>query len=455
MKGDGIRQERTKRIWTTIIAVALVMTTIGSVALAVQQHREKGLYQQDMANLYEDTFYNLKDSLEALEDNLAKLKAVGNDAYRSVVLNEIWRYSGIAEESMGKLPMMLGPMESTHAFINRLGDYAYQMGRLVAEQKSESDVQQAQWASLYEHCRALNDEMQQLYARIQAGNIDWLALYRASETDGQLAYINDGFDKMETQSMDLAALQYDGPFSEQLLSREPKGLGVETVTAEQAEYNLREYLQRSGTVTLMGETEGRIPGYQFSFTLEDGADGMALMSRQGGKLVQMLGFRGDMGETELDVRTCEAKAVEYAKSIGIDAVAVYSRQNECALITTLAPIQDGIVVYTDQFNINICACDGAIMGVDMQLYVMNHVPRTWAEIGVSEQQTREKAAARIEAKQVRLAMIPLQTGKEVLCWEVIGAPDEQGRVTAIYYNVISGKEEYIYRSEPNVIMPAL
>lgn len=433
-----------KYLWLSIV---LAIVAVGAcLGYGVSQQREKEQYAHALRNVYEDVFYDFWEGLTNLEKDLDKLVTAGDSAYRLVLLNDIWRYSGIAEDCIGKLPEMTGPMESTHAFVNRLGDYAYQLARTVAAGKEVTEEQQSQWQGLYEHCRMLQSEMQGIYDTLQQGDIDWIAMYASEEPADALTGVQDGFDRMEVASMSQAELQYEGPFSAQIMAREPRGVTGETVDCETAKQTLLRVLGDGTSTECFEETQGDIACYHFNYTTPEGMQGTAAVTKTGGKVLSFVGSEAAQGDVQFDANACAQIAEQFAQErldMQVEAVSV-SAEGTCGIVA-LAPVQDGVLLYPDLFTLNVCAVSGNVTAMEMRNYARYSQTRTWPSTQMTQEQIEQKAAGAVRLVRMRRVLVPLSTGNEVLCYEAMGT--RGGHTFLIFYNAETGTEEYIYRLE--------
>ncbi len=117
----------------------------------------------------------------------------------------------------------------------------------------------------------------------------------------------------------------------------------------------------------------------------------------------------------------------------------WEHQNIITVISVL--IQDDVIIYPDQIKVEVAADNGQILGVESLTYIMSHHKRDLPEPEISEEEARNLANAEMEIEAVRLALIPLPTLEERLCWEVKGRLN--GEVYLVYINAITGDEEMI------------
>jgi germination protein YpeB len=83
-----------------------------------------------------------------------------------------------------------------------------------------------------------------------------------------------------------------------------------------------------------------------------------------------------------------------------------------------------------------------VVGLDMYNYLMSHKQRDLPTPTFTKEQAQEAVSSRMEnVESTRLALIPLASGAEKLCWELEGTVN--GNEFLIYINVETGVEEDI------------
>jgi germination protein YpeB len=128
------------------------------------------------------------------------------------------------------------------------------------------------------------------------------------------------------------------------------------------------------------------------------------------------------------------------KGYGETAPSYAQYYNGMALIN-LAPVQDGAVLYPDLLKVWVDIPTNTVVGLDAYNYLMSHKQRDLPEVTFTEQQAKDEVTARMSVESSRLALIPLDTNEEKLCWELKGTVN--GNDYLIFINVTSGAEEDI------------
>jgi len=121
--------------------------------------------------------------------------------------------------------------------------------------------------------------------------------------------------------------------------------------------------------------------------------------------------------------------------------ASYYEKADGALVVNFAPVEAGVILYPDLIKVKVAMDDGEIIGFESLGYIMMHHERKLT----SPKLTKEEAGAFIteefQVEKINMALTPLESKKEVLCYEFKGKYKEQDFI--IYINGDSGKMEKI------------
>ena len=106
-----------------------------------------------------------------------------------------------------------------------------------------------------------------------------------------------------------------------------------------------------------------------------------------------------------------------------------------------AYFQDGTTMYPDLIKVKIALDNGEIVGFESLGYIMCHRDREIPQTIISEQEAREKAGTHLSVDTVSKAYIPLDSKREVFCYELKGTLGKNNFL--IYINAETGREEKI------------
>ncbi len=103
-----------------------------------------------------------------------------------------------------------------------------------------------------------------------------------------------------------------------------------------------------------------------------------------------------------------------------------------------------VVVYPDQIKLKIAMDDGSIIGIESEKYLISHIDnRQIPEVKVREEEARRKIGKRMQVNTVKLAIIPTETDREVLCYEYSGTCKEDSFI--YYINAETGEPQKLLK----------
>jgi len=149
-------------------------------------------------------------------------------------------------------------------------------------------------------------------------------------------------------------------------------------------------------------------------------------------------------DVKLTMENAKAIALDFAKKNNLENMkVVWSDRIGGNAFINMAPIQNKAILYPDLVKAKIDLVNGKILGWEAKSYYLNHVDRTIQKGEVSLENARAKIGKNYVIVQERLALIPLEFGGEVLCYEF--QCKHGGDDYYFYINTSTGKEENILK----------
>ena len=424
-----------------IFTVCLVLVA----SFGIYQYANAKHYRIMMNNQYQRSFSDLVDYVGNIEVELKKGKAVTDTSQMTALASDIWRKASFAQANLGQLPISDLELENTSKFLAQVGDYTYSLSRKMLDGEEITQEEKQQMKELGNYATSLYESLSRMQDDLYAGSISFAKA-------GKKVFAKEGpsfgsnMESVEEEFADYPSLIYDGPFSEHISMMKSKFLEEKPeITVADAEQTVREFLSEEQIVSItpLEDGNGTIPTYCFQVkTGEDDVEMNLAVSKKGGYPVWMLSSKQVLQEG-----LSEEEAVERAKQFlaqrGYQNMkeSYYERSGN-TLLVNFSYEQDGITIYTDLIKVKLSLEDGSVIGFENQGYLMNHEEtRQLSEVSVSAEQAYEIAAGVMEVESQKLTVIPLETKKEVLCYEFKGKIDEDEYL--IYLNAASGKQEKI------------
>ena len=263
--------------------------------------------------------------------------------------------------------------------------------------------------------------------------------------DGDYNNLTSDMSAMNGEDIEYPTMIYDGPFSDSQVNKEVKGLNFGEVSMETAKSNLGKVLTGVNTdnFDFQGESKGHFTTYDFSYEDENGAYTFAQVTKKGGKLLT-LSSQNIYKTKKLELENAEKIALDFAKKADISNMkVVWSDVVGDDAFINLAPVIDGVIIYPDLVKVKVDLTKGNVLGFEASSYYMNHVDRKIMPTRITQSVAKAKLYSGLKVKDTRLALIPLEYDKEVLCYEFICTMN--GNTYYVYINAVNGAEENILK----------
>ena len=386
-------------------------------------------------------FYDFVGYVDGLETNMAKMFVSSDENGQQKLLGDIVVQSNLADNSLAQLPIADESKYYTSKYINQVGDYAkYLNGRLIDGQKLTAE-DMATLKKLYEINVNLKGALTTLTANI-GEDYDFKNLAAENANDIIIAQFNE----LEKSAIEYPQMIYDGPFSDGLDAVTPKGLSGEEVdentVIERFKAQFGEY--KLGKTEVTGVTENtKFSCFNVLAQIEDGGDIFAQYTKVGGHL---LGFNAhrDCGEVKVEEDVCEANAVSFLESLGLNGMKrVWRYTSGGAEYLNFAAYSNKTTIYPDMVKVTVCRETGRITGFDAQEYYLNHTERKAFDAKYTMAKALDKVDAKLEVTRSGKAIVPVGNGNEALAYEFAGVADGNEYVVFIDANTL--KEIKIYK----------
>ena len=432
--------ERTTKIITGVVIPVLLAIALIVVSLwGAQQASLAEANRSTAVSMYRRAFMEMMDHFYNLETTLSKLQIVNSPTQYVLLLDDVWRLSGACVGLMSQIPASHVDTAEMNQFVVRLGDYARQLTTRIIRGQPVLEDDQAQLNELHAACVRIAEDLNQRY---QNNDIPVAQL----DADGYFESAANEYQEEDNREQ-YPTLIYDGPFSESAEKAEPKGLEGEDITEEEALNKAKEFAGEGAQLTCSGLSDGNIPAYDFSGTLQNGANVDISVTRKGGRLLWMMGSTsgsaGGMADNEESQRLKQA-ALDYLNVHGYDSMqATYAQYYDGAAVINFAATQQDVILYSDLVKVWVDRQTAQVIGLDARNYLYSHVERELEEPKISMEEAESMLNVNLKVADRKLALIPLNPVKESLCYEFKGTFGEEEYI--VYINVSSGEEEQIFK----------
>ncbi len=453
---DFKRRLSDKKMYSIVIVVTALVATVG-----IYQYKRALDFQNFVNNQYNRSFHEMVGYVENVEVSLAKAMLVTTPAQMEFIASETWRKAAFAQANLGQLPISHLQIEKTSRFLNQVGEYTYSLARKVMNGEEVSDEDYKQLEEMQKYANVLSNGLNELQGELYSGTFRFGDLRKEGNRHFAKASKNivvNGVQNIEKEFRDYPALIYDGPFADHIERREPRLLkGEKEITREDAQKIAAQFLgkERAQNIEYKGEGNGRIHTYLFTAG-EEGNNGRRVsinITKQGGHVLWMLDNR-NIEKISMNMEQVEEKAQAFLTDRGLNNMKQsYYLQSAGVVTVNYAYTENDIVMYTDLVKVKVAMDNGEILGYEAEGYIMNHDPnRNLPLINITEEEAQEKINPNLEINSVRLTVIPLESQREVLCYEFKGSFNDKEFL--IYINAENGREEKILllKETPNGVL---
>lgn len=423
-------------VMITLIVLMLVAVITLSVLLGMSKSNEKE-FRIGVENVYRHAYYALLENYVDIETGLNKVKLLHSAGLSEEVLDKIADNAELAALSLNTLNTNENNLEPIYRFTNQVGDYSKYLvrklekgGAISEEEMSTIDKMHGIAMKLGKALASVNDEIH----------------YNGYSFIDNLGKNNDSFSialkELDNGSIEYPSLIYDGPFSDSLETRVPKGLKGDEITKEQGINKIKEFFRDATDVKFVSESSNHFVTYLYDVTYRDGATGSIQLTKVGGQIVMTNTF-AECLDIKVDEESAERIAATFLIEHGyINMAVVWSSLNDSTYYFNYAPKVNGVIYYSNVIKVKVCAGTGRVIGMEALNYIYNHTERN---VDISKVMSEEKAIENVpksfDISKMELALIPKGNDNEVLTYEIIGTIGED--TFYLYINAETGEDEKV------------
>lgn len=437
--------EKTKKlhIWGySILAAALIFALIWGFG----KRRSVMAMQTEVNNNYNRAFSELADYIDNIEVQLAKAQLANSPSQMASISNDIFSEAAQAKSCLGQLPTSQIHLENTSKFLSQVGDYTYVLSQEMINGEKITDEQYKTLASLDEYAASLKDSLRSLQDKLYSGEMSFSALeaktvFNTVNADSE--NIIESMENVEKSFDEYPSLIYDGPFSEHIENMKPQMTeGKPEVSQEEALNIAKKFLgERGEKLEFACESENTsLPAYTFDSSAANEQISISI-TKQGGYVLYFLD-NTIVRDENLDMDAATQKALEFLEKNGFYNMtsSYYEKENNIATLN-FAYSQDDITCYSDLIKVSVALDSGNIVGFEAKGFLMNHCEREIDEPVLTQEEAKERVSTSLDVSSTKLALIPKDSLKEILCYEFKGTFNDKNFI--VYINALNGREEKI------------
>lgn len=412
----------------------LVLASVLAFTFMFPSKTETGL-----ENAYRRAFYGAVEQVDSIDANLSKAIATKDENTMSLYLVDTSINSELCENDLGELPLQDENKFYTTKLVNQIGDFSKYLNKKILNGEGISQADRQTLKSLYLANKQLRDALQQM---MQEMDTDFSFIKMMDKNTKNV--VLDKFNELQNLSTEYPELIYDGPFSDGQTNREIKGLSGDTISKRDAENIFKQIFASRGVENI--KCTGEVTGQIECFAVEGEVKGdtvYAQISKTGGKLL-MFEFAGSCKDVKYDQDYAILQGKTFLKDLGIDGMeAVWVNLANNVYTINFAFTKEDVTVYADLIKVRVCAQTGGVIGIEATSYYTNHKERQIDSPKIDVKQAKNKVLDGIDIVTTRLALVPVGTKLEKLCYEFSGEMD--GETYYVYIDAVSGRQVEMFK----------
>ena len=423
------------RLVSFLTALFVALTAWGTTAtVSAEKYKRTAQISNQRALM------RLCEYLDNIETDLTKVSYVNSGVMLATLSDDLHKQATGAKTSLSALSSGETQLSNTYKFLSQVGEYTASLnkkaaagGEINAKERETLFTLTKFASSLCDSFGYMNELMQSDY--LSFGELKDVINETEKNSEKQVSFL-DGVSDTEESMVDFPTLIYDGPFSDNILSKNSELLkSLDEVPREKAK-NIAAHLlgaDENGVVD-DGETDGKMPAYNFRC-----GDFRVSVTKNGGRLLSILSERVG-SEEKINFATALDSATRFLSKCGYENMksTYYASENGVCIINFA--YQDGsYLCYPDLIKVGVDLTDGKLVSFDASDYIMNHKKRHAPEKTVDVHTAVSAVAQCLTAKSAALTVIPTDSGDEKTAYEITcDAPD--GKTVLVYVDAETGKE---------------
>lgn len=430
---------------------SIVLVIIAAISIwGISQYKNAANLRQKLDNRYNYAFYDMVGYVRNVEVLLIKSLVASTPTKTAATLQEAWRQANLAQTNLGQLPISQPVLANTAKFLTQVGDFAYALNNQNMTGKPLSEEQYKTLENLYGYAVSLGTSLNDLQSQILTGRIKWGELSNRGPSIFRRTSENlpaKQFENIDKTFQDMPKLIYDGPFSDHLVTMEPRGVTGRDLNAEEAKQRVIDFLGADRVQSVEFENQNDtdpIKTFSYRVTFKNAPEDQTAsisVTQRGGHPFWMI-YNRPVGEKAIDVEAAKAKGREFLESRGYENMVdtYYLKEDNTATIN-YAYKQENVTIYPDLIKLKIALDNGEVIGFEAKGYLSAHTERDIPEPKISLEEARAKINPRLQILSSGLAIIPTNYKSELFTYEFKGRLN--GRDFLVYINAENGKEEDI------------
>lgn len=410
-----------------------------AIGIIITKCHEAKQFRRSIGYTYSRCLEELSAEANNINTSLQKIIYTATPAQLSLLSSELSRQSATAKAALSQLPSGEGELTAVNRFLSQVGDYCLYLSKKSVSGEKITPEERQNLINLQDISADMASEINAIRATYENGRLWNNEIISSLKKSAESASFGSTMLLLDNTLTDYPTLIYDGPFSDHILTENPKMLQNATeVSHQKARETAAKVLSVNADDISNGHDEGgKMPS--FVFTTQNAT---VSVSKKGGHVVYFRRFR-KIDDNKIDCETAVRLAKDYlTKATGTSLVESYHLSDEGVCTINFAYKEGDTVCYTDLIKVGVALDNGEIVLLECRGYLMNHYKRDIPAPKCTPEQAQGVLSEALSVKSVKQALIPTDGNREKHCYEFLceGMSREQ---ILVYVNSSTLQEENI------------
>lgn len=433
----------------SVIIALLFVALIGTGIYGYNMYKDRNSYKIYLQNQYTRNLYDLISDVNNLEVSLSKVLVSKSREQGNILYGDIWRLSRSANDKVASLPVHRNGMSSIGKFLSQLSDFSYAMLKTGSPAGKTTDAQFSSIQKLKDYCGYISMQLNDFVSNVGYKGVTFEDLTQKAPNDinNNNNNFNVVFQNMSDQIQQYPTLIYDGPFSENVLNIKPKVISQKKISLNEAEGIIYKLFSKAAIDKIEFKNNmntAKIPTYSFNIKLKGRSSNVNLdITKNGGNIYYMLDNRDILNE-KLSIKDATKLGMKFLKNINFpNMIPTYTLKYDGIAVINYVSVKDKVLLYPDQIKLKVALDNGDIIGIQSQQYLTAHYERNIPKPKLTVKEAEARVNNRLKINNIRLTIIPMESLREVFCYEFFG--DYDGEKYFVYINADDGSETRILK----------
>ncbi len=432
-----------------VFLIVLLMVSGYSMFRLQQLEKDHQRISYQAEAMYQRSFGELADSVQTMNEQLAKLLVTSSREQLLYGLSGLWREVYSAISSLGALPVAMHQLEQTDLLLHDVAEYSYYLMRKnVLNQQPLSSQDWQQLEDFYRRSGIVQQELERLETSLLTEDFRLAALSVNDEEN----LVAAAFRSIESQVTALPEIQFEEGVRK--IEPEPQPIQGSVISESEAIDKANAFLSILENTQNTNTSQETIQQGSLAFIADHAKLPVYGIAYPDNRYVEVSCTRGlilqyyhtrELQNARLSASQAEIQAQNILHKLQLyNMVCVESSMDGTTASFSFVPQQEQVYLYPDMINLQLALDDGTLLSFDQTSYQTRHHHREIASPRIEPDAILQNRNPNFTVDTLRLALIMDEySTRELLVYELRGRII--GENFSIFIDANTGQELRIVR----------